>query len=74
MASLDLIRQLPISTDSANPDKIMSKIMLLAIEHHLTTYGAAYLELAVRLNLPLATKDNDLRKAVNKLGVLIFPK
>lgn len=73
MAGMDLIRQLPITTDNINPDKIMSKIMLLATQHHLTTYDAAYLELALRSNLPLATKDNDLRKAANKLGILILP-
>ncbi len=74
MAGIELIRQLPILTNTLNPAAVMNKIMVLTIEHHLTTYDAAYLKLAVRLNLPLATKDDDLRKAANKLGVLIFPK
>ena len=74
MAGMDLLHQLSITTDNINPDKIISKIILLATQHHLTTYDAAYLELAIRSDLPLATKDNDLRKAVNKLGIHILPK
>jgi predicted nucleic acid-binding protein len=35
----------------------------LAQRHHLTVYDAAYLELAQRTGLPLATLDGDLRKA-----------
>jgi predicted nucleic acid-binding protein len=36
----------------------------LAERHQLTLYDAAYLELALRRNLPLATLDEDLRRAV----------
>jgi len=35
----------------------------LAARHHLTSYDAAYLDLAIRLGLPLATQDDDLRNA-----------
>jgi predicted nucleic acid-binding protein len=41
----------------------------LAERHGLTSYDAAYLELAIRLNLPLATLDADLRKAALAEGV-----
>jgi predicted nucleic acid-binding protein len=41
----------------------------LADRHHLTIYDAAYLELARRLSLPLATLDRDLRAAAEALGV-----
>ena len=38
----------------------------------LTSYDAMYLDLAVRLNLPLATLDDDLRKTAKKLGVSLL--
>jgi predicted nucleic acid-binding protein len=37
--------------------------------HHLSTYDAAYLALAIREGLPLATLDSALRKAARKTGV-----
>lgn len=41
----------------------------LAAAHGLTAYDAAYLELAQRRSLPLATLDKSLRKAMAKAGV-----
>ena len=41
----------------------------LAAIHQLTTYDAAYLELAVRRNLPLATQDAALQRAMLAVGV-----
>lgn len=71
--SLELIRQLPITTDTYPLDKLRDKIILLALNNNLTTYDANYLELAMRLGLPLATKDKELRKAALKLGIKPFP-
>ena len=44
---------------------------MLARQHSLTAYDAAYLELAVRLAVPLATLDKDLLKAARAAGVPI---
>jgi predicted nucleic acid-binding protein len=41
----------------------------LAHRHRLTLYDAAYLELAQRRRLPLATLDSDLRAAAMAEGV-----
>lgn len=41
----------------------------LAHKHTLTNYDAAYLALAMQLNLPLASNDADLRKAATAVGV-----
>jgi predicted nucleic acid-binding protein len=41
----------------------------LAERHRLTSYDAAYLELAMRLNLPLATLDEELRRAAQAENV-----
>jgi predicted nucleic acid-binding protein len=43
----------------------------LAAAHGLTAYDAAYLELALRRRLPLATLDAALRKAIRKAGIEI---
>lgn len=41
----------------------------LAVKYSLTTYGATYLELAIRRGIPLATRDTALSKAARKCGV-----
>jgi predicted nucleic acid-binding protein len=41
----------------------------LALRHDLTSYDAAYLDLALRLQLPIATQDADLREAALASGV-----
>jgi predicted nucleic acid-binding protein len=46
-------------------------ILNLAKQHHLTAYDAAYLELAQRAALPLATLDADLRKAAVAIGAAL---
>jgi len=45
----------------------------LAERHGLTTYDAAYLELAMRLALPLATLDTALRRAATAEAVPLLP-
>lgn len=42
---------------------------VLAVQHQLTLYDATYLELAIRLGLPLATKDSALLRAAVAVGV-----
>jgi predicted nucleic acid-binding protein len=41
----------------------------LALEFDLTGYDAAYLELATRLTLPIATRDKALKRAMSSAGV-----
>jgi predicted nucleic acid-binding protein len=45
----------------------------LARRLHLTAYDAAYLELAKRRSLPLATLDARLRAACGREGVTVLP-
>jgi len=47
----------------------LNAIRDLADRHRLTSYDAAYLELAIRLSLPLATLDRALRKAAQAEGI-----
>ncbi len=47
-------------------------VLRLARSHKLSVYDAAYLELARRERLPLATLDDDLRKAAGRAGVALI--
>ena len=64
--------QLPIDPDSASPSAIQLAVAAVSREYRLSGYDAQYLELARRLNRPLATLDKDLRKAAKKAGVAIY--
>ena len=60
---------LPIRLEPAGDD---TSLMALARERKLTVYAAAYLALAKREGLPLATLDRDLEKAAIAEGVALF--
>jgi predicted nucleic acid-binding protein len=47
-------------------------ILDLARSHKLTAYDAAYLELAMRLGLPLAARDDALERAAQAVGIPVF--
>lgn len=49
----------------------MSTLDEVAAHHGLTAYDAAYLELALRRRLPLATRDDALVRAMAKAGVAV---
>jgi len=50
-------------------DRILTDVHRLAVTYRLTSYDAAYLELALRRKLPLATLDEDLVRACKMAGV-----
>lgn len=68
-SSLQRISALPISLDPVHTDRLFEGVLLLARAEQLAEYDAAYLELALRENLPLATLDTRLRTAARNLGV-----
>ena len=72
MRVLDMIRVLPILVDDETHAHALGTTMALAREYALTAYDAAYLELAMRLDLPLATADRALAKAARESGVARF--
>jgi predicted nucleic acid-binding protein len=63
------LSQLPIRIDPETDRQAWSATLRLAERHHLTLYDAAYLELAQRRGLPLATLDRDLRQAALAEGL-----
>lgn len=64
-----LLRHLPVTTDDATTEHALTEILSLAQAERLTTYDAAYLELAARRSLPLATRDRELLVAAARIGV-----
>ena len=66
------LEELPILTDRETSDRAWHETLVLADRHRLTVYDAAYLELALRLSLPLATLDGDLREAAQREGVTLL--
>lgn len=70
---LDEIAALPIVSDDETTARAWTDILPLARSERLTVYDAAYLELAMRLGMPLATLDQDLATAARRRGVEVLP-
>lgn len=66
------LQGLSINIDPFTTERALGEILSLADIHRLTTYDAAYLELAMRLGIPLATQDRELRLAATSVGVHLF--
>ncbi len=66
------LHDLPISLDNETASQAWTATARLAERCRLTLYDAAYLELAQRLDLPLATLDQELRAAASGLGVALL--
>jgi len=67
-----LIGRLNLVTDQATATHALGDTLNLARRYKLSAYDAAYLELAQRTGLPLATLDANLAKAATTAGVPIF--
>lgn len=69
---LDMLQDIDIEVDADTFIYALSDTLQLARQYKLSAYDAAYLELALRKNLPLATLDEDLQKAARQTGVKQF--
>ena len=67
-----LLETIEIVVDGETPVRAFTRVLDLAREERLTAYDASYLELAMRLGLPLASKDADLCDAAERLGVSVL--
>lgn len=67
-----LLMALPIVVDPVERSRALTTTYRLARTRGLSTYDAAYLELAVRLGLPLASLDRELNEAAVAEGVERF--
>lgn len=70
---ISILDSLEIEADRETGTRAVADSLALARSQNLTLYDAAYLELAMRRKLPLATLDIDLRKAAKKVGVRCLP-
>ena len=66
---LRLLEDLAIATDADTAQYALKDTLQLARRFALSAYDAAYLELALRQGLPLATLDAALHQAASKAGV-----
>ena len=71
-AALDDLALLDITIDSNTDTHAWAETLQLADRFRLTMYDAAYLELAYRRGVPLATLDQDLSAAALALGLSVF--
>ena len=71
-ATLADLELLPIQTDAETEKHAWRSTLQLAERHRLTIYDAAYLELAMRRGLPLASLDRDLRAAATAENVVLL--
>jgi predicted nucleic acid-binding protein len=69
---LEGLLALPVDLDHGEPGVLGPALVRIARAQRLTAYDAAYLELAMRLGLPLATQDASLQTAAERVGVSLF--
>ena len=69
---INVLAEFPIVTDELTHAKACADTLVLARAHDLSAYDAAYLELARRRDLPLATLDKRLRKAARVAGISLY--
>ena len=71
-AAIAQLACLPIAFDPDMNSHAWVETLRLSDRFALTMYDAAYLELAVRRRLPLASLDGDLRRAAQSLGTVLL--
>jgi predicted nucleic acid-binding protein len=69
---LAILGAFPITVDDETVSHAWADTMHLARAHNLSSYDAAYLELSLRLGLPLAALDGKLKTAAEAVGVPLF--
>ena len=68
-AFLESLADLPIEIENPDRTRVFAAVRSLANQHQLTAYDAAYLELALRHKLPVASLDKALSRAAQAAGV-----
>lgn len=69
---IEQLASLPIRTDTNTSNQAFSRTLNIARSSRLSSYDAAYLELAIREGIALATLDRHLRTAARKFDVEVF--
>ncbi len=71
---LSLLSGLDIEEDTESSVRAFNELLPLCRDHGLTSYDAAYLDLALRKQVPLASLDDQLRQAAKALGLTVLGK
>jgi len=69
---LSLLSSLPIHVENLTQQRMLDAVFLLAREQGLSSYDAAYLDLAIQNGLQIATLDQSLQKAAARKGVGLY--
>jgi predicted nucleic acid-binding protein len=69
---VELLKGLNVAEDAQPVADTVSSIFPLAQAYRLSAYDAAYLDVAVRREIPLVTLDGDLQKAALAAGIKTF--
>ena len=73
-SALSLLEALHLTVHGPPFPEALRRLVLTGTTSGLTAYDSAYLELAIRESLPLATHDEGLKKAATKAGVPLFKR
>ena len=71
-AAIVLLKNQTLRLDQANAVQQIDAVVALARQYTLRVADAAYLELSMRMKIPLATKDRALARAAEKAGTTVF--
>lgn len=71
--ALDRLSALAFIADQPDPRSAFGRIAALAEQHGLSVYDTAYLEVALRRGLPLASRDQALVAVARQCGVTLVP-
>ncbi len=71
--SLRLVRAIPVTIDHSSSERALTALSELGQKESLSVYDAAYLDVSVRLKLPLACKDGPLAAAATRNRVRVTP-
>lgn len=69
---LNLLASLPIHVENLTAQRMLDAVFLLAREQGLSSYDAAYLDLAIQNGLQIATLDQSLQEAAARKGVGLY--
>jgi predicted nucleic acid-binding protein len=69
---IDLLSDLKVEMEAQSVADAVGNVLPLGREYVLSAYDAAYLDVAIRHGVPLATLDSNLRRASTRAGIEIF--
>lgn len=72
--ALETLDALGFQLDHEMSALAFTRLSQLALDLGLSVYDAAYLDLALRLKIPLASKDAPLREAARKRRISVLPR